>query len=172
MKITEFTDLKVAESVSNGLMKSIETLRQNAALDREELDMLWWSLGDWSTLQEQPFRQLSMQIAAVTAGIEASTLLRRLPSEGHKHLVLRRVVDDSEQSAVELVASLGGNAKPIRDAYSQQGYVKKFPHVFRLLATISGANVDTQSLGNRSWGARAMLEATVLRLSQNKNIVL
>jgi hypothetical protein len=172
VKITEFTDAKVAASVNEGLMKSIETLRQNAALDREELDMLWWTLGDWRTLQQQPFRQLSMQVAAVTAGIEGSNLLRRLPSEGHKHLVLRHVVDDSERSAVELVASLGGDAKPIRDAYSQQGYVKKFPHVFRLLATISGENVDTQSLGNRSWGARAMLEAIVLRLSQNNDTVL
>jgi hypothetical protein len=172
VKITEFTDVKVAESVNRGLMKSIEALRQNAALDREELDMLWWSLGDWSTLQQQHFRQLSMQAAAVTAGIEGSNLLRRLPSEGHKHLVLRHVVDDSERTAAELVTSLADYAKPIRDGISQQVYVKKFPHVFRLLATICGEKVDTQPLGNRSWGARAMLESTVLRLSQNDNTVL
>jgi hypothetical protein len=172
VKIMELTDAKVAESVNKGLLKSIEALRQNAALDREELDMLWWSLGDWSNLQQQHFRQLPMQVAAVTAGIEGSNLLRRLPSEGHKHLVLRHIVDDSERSAVELAASLGDGAKAIRDAYSAHGYVKKFPHVFRLLATISGENVDTQLLGNRSWGARAMLESTVLRLSQNNTTVL
>jgi hypothetical protein len=173
VKIAELTDVKVvAESINKGLLKTVEALRQNAALDREELDMLWWSLGDWSDLQQEHFRQLPVQVAAVTAGIEGSNLLRRLPSDGHKHLVLRHIVDDSERNAVELVASLGDGAKAIQDAYSGHGHVKKFPHVFRLLATISGENVDTQSLGNRSWGARAMLEATVLRLSQNNNTVL
>jgi hypothetical protein len=106
VSITEFSDSKVAESVNTGLAKSIDALRQNAALDREELDMLWWALGDWSVLQQQHLRQLPMQAAAITAGIEVSKLLRRLPSEGHKHLVLRHVVDDSERSAAELVTSL------------------------------------------------------------------
>ena len=172
VKITEFFDAKVAESVNNGLLKSIEALRQNAALDREELDMLLWSLGDWSALQQQHFRQLPMQIAAVTAGIEGSKMLRRLPSEGHKHLVLRRVVDDSERTATEFAASLGDGARPIRGAYSEHGYVRKFPHVFRLLAAISGEHVDTQSLGNRDWGSRAMVEAMALRLTENNETVL
>jgi hypothetical protein len=172
VKITELSDAKVAESVNKGLWKSIEALRQNAALDREELDMLWWSLGDWSTLQKQSFGKLSTQIAAVTAGIESSNLLRRLPSEGHKHLALRHVIDDSKRSVTELVASLGDGAKVIRDTYSEQSFVKGFPHVFRLLAAISGEKVKTQALDNRSWGARAMMEATVLRLSQSNNTVL
>lgn len=172
VKITELTDAKIAESVNKGLLKSIDSLRQNAALDREELDMLWWALGDWSALQQQHLRQLSMPVAAVTAGIEGSSLLRRLPSEGHKHLVLRHVVDDTERSVAEFVASLGDGAKPIRDSYFEQVHVKKYPHVFRFLAAISGANVNTQALGNRSWGARALLEATVLRLSQNNDTVL
>ena len=172
VKITELSDAKVAESVNSGLLKSIEALRQNAALDREELDMLWWSLGDWSTLQQQSFRQLSPQIAAITAGIEASNLLRRLPCEGYKHLALRHVVDDSTRSLTDLVTSLGEGAKVIRDAYSEKDHVKSFPHVFRLLAAISGEKVKTQALGNRDWGTRAMVEASVLKLSQNNNTVL
>jgi len=134
--------------------------------------MLLWSLGDWSTLQQRHFSELSMQVAAVTAGIEGSRLLRRLPSEGHKHLVLRRVVDDSERTATEFAASLGDGAAPIRSAYSTRHHVKNFPRVFRLLSAVSGGIVNTQSLGNRSWGARAIIEAMALRLSENNETVL
>jgi hypothetical protein len=172
VKITEFLDVKVAEAVNKGLGKSIEGLRQNAALDREEIDLLWWSLGDWSTLQQRHFGQLPMGVAAVTSGIESAGLLRRLPSEGHKQLALRHIKDDTNQNAKTLVESLAANREPIRVAYSDNSYATKFPHVFRLMATIVGRKVNTVEVSFRTWGARAMLEAIVLRLSQNNAVVL
>ena len=170
--IAELTEPKIVEGVNKGLLKSIEVLRQNAALDREELDLLWWSLGDWSVLQGAHFRELPMQVAAVTAGVEVSDLLRRLPSEGHKHLALRHIVDDSNRDIGELVEVLGKGSEPIHTAYAVHSSVKNFPHVFRFMASIAGEQVKTLAIGNRSWGARAMLEAIVLRRSLNNDTVL
>ncbi|MFL6388856.1 MAG: GTPase-associated system all-helical protein GASH [Terriglobales bacterium] len=172
VKITEFSELKVAEAVNKGLLKCIDVLRQNAALDREETDLLWWSLGDWSTLQHKHFRELPMPVAAVSAGLEAAGLLRRLPTEGHKQLALRHILDGSGLKVTDFVESLGKDAEPIRAAYPDNEHVRKFPHVFALLAAIAGQKVKSQLLDARSWGARAMLEAVVLRLSQNNETVL
>lgn len=172
VKVTELTEAKIAEGVNKGLLKSVEVLRQNAALDREELDLLWWSLGDWSVLQAAPYKTLPAQIAAVTAGVEVSELLRRLPSEGHKHVALRHIVDDSDRDATEFVVAMGDRSQAIRSAFSAYSYIQKFPHVFRLLASIAGEQLKTQAIGNRSWGARAMLEALVLRRCQNNETVL
>lgn len=172
VKIAELTEPKIAEGVNKGLLKSVEILRQNAALDREELDLLWWSLGDWSELQKTHFKELPMPVAAITAGIEVSDLLRRLPSEGHKHVALRHIVDDSNRDAGALITALGKRSEPIHAAYSEHSFVKKFPHVFRFMSSIVGQQVNTLAIGNRSWGARAMMEAVVLRRSLNNDTVL
>jgi hypothetical protein len=172
VKVAELTEAKIAEGVNKGLLKSIEILRQNAALDREELDLLWWALGDWSVLQSAPYKTLPLQVAAITAGVEVSELLRRLPSEGHKHVALRQIVDDSDRDAAEFVGAMGNGSQIIRSTFATYGYIQKFPHVFQLMASIAGEQVKTQAIGNRSWGARAMLEAIVLRRSQNNETVI
>jgi hypothetical protein len=172
IKFGETIDAKTADSINKGVLKSIDALRQNAALDREELDLLWWALGDWSDLQNLHFEQLPMPVAALTAGVECSKLLRRLPSESHKQLALRHIVDGSDLNAAEFAHTLGEGSSRVRNAISDPVSVQRFPHIFCLLAAISGQVLNTQQLGIRSWGGRAMLESTLLRLSQSSGPLL
>lgn len=173
VKIADLTDAtKVADSIGKGLSKSIESLRQNAALDREELDLLWWTLSDWSTIQGQPFSRLDVRVAAITAGIEGAALLRRLPSVGHKQLILRHVKDDEILAIAMLMESLREKKQAISASVPQSQIAKAYPRVFSLLSGLFGELSAGESLGLRDWGARAMLEATVLRFSQNSALVL
>ena len=171
-KLTELTDAaKVAEAISKSALKSIEVLRQNAALDREELDLLWWTLGEWSSVQGQRFAALPMHTAAVTAGIEGAALLRRLPSIAHKQLILKHVDDGDAQTLTNLIETLGERKDALRLAIPQSEYAKAYPSVFALTAGILGEVANTQAVGVREWGARAIVEAVVLRFSQNVPVV-
>lgn len=45
----------IGEAVTGGLKNTIESLRINAAIDREEIDLLWWVIVDWCKLLGRRF---------------------------------------------------------------------------------------------------------------------
>lgn len=154
-------------SFQPGTEKTIAALRANAILDREEIDLLWWLLSDWSEMLEERISTLPAEAAAVLRGIEVGEKLRKLPAEAHKHLVLRNVSADTHLSLPELVASLGERRIRIAEkiAVNRVSMLSLCPAVFPLLSAlhtgkteVAGSDV-TRSM--RDWSARALLEASI-----------
>lgn len=146
---------------------TIEALRRNAALDREELDFLWWVMLDRSRLLKKPLSDLDEAIRIVAAGIEAAANLRKLPCDVHHELVLRSVSADTEFDLASLLAAIGGDRYALATPFAGS-VVNHAPGVFPLLHALStgSAAIDGASVKRRTseWGSRALLEAGIFHM--------
>ncbi|SDQ38472.1 hypothetical protein SAMN05216487_1509 [Pseudomonas sp. UC 17F4] len=169
-KITISAESEITYNTVESMAKTVEALRRNAALDREELDFLWWAQAGRSRLLKRLPSAINEPTRVVTAGIEGSKMLRRLPCEVHREIVLRTVEDDPELDLVELLAALEDDREKLGSAVDKN-WVADHPSVFPLLhALVTGeADVVGAAVKRRAseWGERALLEAGLLNLILN-----
>lgn len=172
----EDTDLDV-ETVTLGLRPfrtAIADLKANAALDREELDLLWWVLSDWSTLLRRRFSAEGGAVAAVASGIEAGRLIRRIPVDAHRHLVQRNVNAGKDLSLQELLNAIGEDRTALAPTEGQ-GFIAQCPAVFPLSsALITGKADDAKAKIKRTitdWADRALLESAIAHMCSNLPVV-
>jgi hypothetical protein len=165
--ITAGDDTKAPASFKKATTATIDALRRNAALDREELDFLWWSQLSRSRLLNRMLIDVAEPVRLVAAGIEAAGYLRRFPCEVHRDVVLRTVREDPELDQLELLTALGDDRAVLGQSYSD-GLAGRLPEAFPLLhSLIVGApSVEGGRIKRRSsdWGARALLEAGLVKI--------
>ena len=146
---------------------TVEALRRNAALDREELDFLWWAQLGRSRLLNRQLSAINEPTRIIAAAIEGAKMLRRLPCEVHRELVLRTLDQNPEFDLAELLEALGDD-HALLGADFVQGYVIDHPTVFPLLhALVTGKVSGAGGVIKRrvsEWGARALLEAGFVKL--------
>ncbi len=168
--IVEDDEAKTTANFKKATGDTIKALRRNALLDREEIDFLWWTLVARSRVLKKPLQSIDEPVRAVVAGIEAAQYLRRLPCEVHRELVLRSLDANPSLNLNGLIAALGESREEIAKAYSGSADANAQPLVFPLLNAIETgiADADGASIERPSedWGARALLEAGLLRLCQ------
>lgn len=182
-EVVDFVDLTVTQGddgkLTNNFKKitagTINALRRNAALDREELDFLWWIQSGRSRILNRPLNRIDDPVRLVATGVEAADLLRRLPAQVHRELVLRTLDEDPSLNLEALIAALGDDRETIAN-HAQSDNIDLAPPVFPLLhglragsSTLDGASLCRSS---GDWGARALLEASLARLSVTGNGVL
>ncbi|HEJ7836451.1 GTPase-associated system all-helical protein GASH [Serratia marcescens] len=165
-------DITVAEDVvtnnfSEAITGTIEALRRNAALDREELDFLWWVQLGHSRLLKKQLSKIDEPVRIVTAGIEAAQILRRLPCEVHREIVLRTLDRNPELDLEELLSVIGDDRTTL-SAGLMAKHILAHPTVFPLLYALTTGEIDQiNSSIKRSiseWGERALLEATFAKM--------
>jgi hypothetical protein len=158
---------KFADAFKKSTAATIDALRRNAALDREELDFLWWTQLDRTRALDTKLTLLSEPVRSVVAGIEAAAYLRRFPSEAHRDVILRSIVDDAPLTLPELIAEFGEDQLQ-KLANSLQSPTILAPAAFPLLqAVVSGAtNVVGSNIARAAseWGSRALLEAALSKM--------
>lgn len=144
----------------------ISALKNNQELDREEIDFLWWVISDYSEVLGCPLEEKDPATRAVVAGLEGAKMLRRLPGDGFRHAVLRRIGETESLSLEALVAAVGEDRARIAQA-ADPSLPSTVPTVFPLLSALS-SDVDavdpTAALDARGWGARALLEASIIAM--------
>jgi hypothetical protein len=159
----------IAATWQTGPFETLNALRFNAALDREEIDLLWWALSDWSALLQSRLSALNPESAAIASAIEAARLLKRFPAEAHKHLVLRHVTRVTNLSLGELIKSIGDHKTALAQAHAGNSTLTACPHIFPLLTALSESQVlgsgAKESRSTMEWGSRALLEASILRVA-------
>ena len=175
IKLPETVDWNTySEAQIKGASKTIKALRNNSALDREELNLLWWVLNDWSSLLNDKLSASPAEAAAIGRGIEVAYLLRRLPGDAHKHLVLKDIVIGDSHTLSELIKTLADNRAKLASAFQGDTTVETCPAVFPLLSALStgkasGAGIKiTRSL--HEWAARALLESSILHVASLPNL--
>jgi hypothetical protein len=165
--VTIAEENKTTTNFKKAALGTIEALRRNAALDREEIDFLWWSQLSRSRLLNRPLSNISEATRLVASGIEASGLLRRLPAEVHRDLVLRTADADLEFDLPALLAEIGDDRAALASGIETH-YVTTYPTVFPLLnAIVTGSSeVDgaTEKRKASTWGGRALLEGALSRM--------
>lgn len=154
-------------NIGDALAKTIEALRRNAALDREELDFLWWAQLGRSRLLNRQLSAIAEPTRIVAAGIEGARMLRRLPCEVHREIALRTLDQNEVLDLPELLTAIGDDREVLGAAFIE-GIVADYPVVFPFLHALatgeangSGATVKRPV---SEWGERALLEAGFAKL--------
>jgi hypothetical protein len=146
----------------------VKALRENAELDREELEFLWWKIEDWSKSLDAPLSGADPLVRAVVAGIDGASKLRRLPASGHRNVVLRGVPAGDPATLSAVLKALGECCVTLAKSIDAER-VGALPTVFPLLAAISSgdpARADAEiEREARDWGARALLEGGILQVA-------
>ncbi|MBB3139101.1 hypothetical protein FHS26_006882 [Rhizobium pisi] len=163
LTITAGEEDKFAESFRKATFATIEALRRNAALDREELDFLWWTQLDRSHLTKKKLSSLPGPVRAIAAGFEAAMHLRRFPSDAHRDVVLRGLSDDPTFTLPQLLIELGDHRNELVKTLKINSPMPS--GVFPLLNSV--VHGDTNFVGAEvarpasEWGARALMEAAL-----------
>jgi hypothetical protein len=175
LEVPDFGTLNIAPedftkfntSFRKASVSTIDSLRKNAALDREELDFLWWVMLDRSRLLKESLMQLEEPVRAVAAGIEAAEKLRKLPCDVHYELVVRTISEDSKLDLAELLVAIGGHREILVASFPRET-LDSAPGVFPLLLALSSGNAVVDGADVRrtasEWGSRALLEAAIMRM--------
>ena len=152
---------------------TVNALRYNAALDREELDLLWWVLEKTSQILDRPLCKLSPESRAIATGLELGRLMRGLPSQSHRNLSVRGIAGVEPLTLEMLVEALGEDRHPLSAAFADEEVIKEAPSIFPLInamrtgeSNLAGADVKRPL---QEWCLRALLESSVVRLQYPKS---
>lgn len=155
---------------TTGPLKILDALRLNAALDREEIDVLWWVLADWSAVYQEKLSSMDPRLSPLVASWEIVQLLKRMPAEAHMHLVLRLVRDGNKEDLIDLITELGDKRIALAQQIAGNAIAASCPHVFPLLNALTNPASkiagDKEARGPVDWASRALLEFGLLRVTK------
>jgi hypothetical protein len=159
--------------VVENLRSVIDTLVANAVVDREEIDLLWWSISGWSDVLGMKYVDAKPHAAAIALGLDAAKRLRRMPLDLHKALVLRRVPEGENLTFAKLVKTLGDDRSRLGALFGTQAVVTENTQVFpliNLLASGSATGAGKTAFSMLDLASRALLEAVTLDVIERREV--
>ena len=159
-------------NIKNEISPIIELLKKNAALDREEIDILWWKLNDWSNIGEAGYGSLKEIPGTIFKGIELAGLLRRLPNNAHYRMITLGINDESFDGH-QILKAVEDHLAQITQYLKKYPIIEKAPKVFPLFNVLLNKTADVSFLDLKrplkEWAGRALLEGTMIDLGRFLN---
>ena len=136
----------------------------------EQIDLLQWKLRDHSRLLDQQLSAHKDPYAiAIASALEVGGLLRFLPMNMHRDLVLDYVDGEAPMNLHELLVALGDDRERLAVAHHDNPIVREYPNVFPLLTALqSGSAMGTNAEIRRpleEWVGRALLESASIEVA-------
>jgi len=69
----------------------MSAIAENARWDREEIDLLWWVVNDWSVIADRRVSELAPEAACIVSALETSGLLAGPAAAAHRNIAVRHV---------------------------------------------------------------------------------
>ncbi|MEG3350265.1 GTPase-associated system all-helical protein GASH [Novacetimonas sp. GS1] len=157
---------KANTALRRAIKPVIKAVKENQDLDREELDILWWLMGDYSELLDCPLEEQEPFCRAIATGLEGATMLRRLPSDGLRYAILRCIEKSEALTLAELMAELKTERAELGKVHIGSWAATDltvFP-LISALATTGNIAASSVKLDARGWGARALLEGAIVAM--------
>ena len=92
------------------------SLRGDVIRLAEEVDMLWWHIGDWSETLDRPRTDLPIEAIGVVSGVELGDFVRDVPGPYGAYGILRRTLgktSDRKAKLKDAVSSIGEDVKKL-----------------------------------------------------------
>ncbi len=153
------TAVVAAQKVSTAAEAAIVALQANAALDREELELLWFCLGDYSAVLNSRISTLKSSAGLVASALEVTKLLRRIPATSHVHMALRNVAVGKPKTLKALVSETEEFRAKFK-SYFGENIASKFPAIAPVVSAVLGFStpLETAAIEVADWGQRLVLE--------------
>ncbi|RKR82161.1 hypothetical protein BDD43_2330 [Mucilaginibacter gracilis] len=148
--------------------KLIDALRINSQLDREEIDILWWVLGNWSAICQTQITKLNDTQSALIGSIEIGSLLKRFPALAHTHLACRTIANNAEFTGSEILEQLAEYLTNIQrelNAGEAAKYPKMLPVTSFITSAIEVSGIATKRRINE-WSSRLLVEVSLVNINK------
>ena len=126
---------QVAKSL-NAAKAAIMALENNAVLDREEIDILWWSMGGRSPLCDMAYDRMAPAARGLVRGVELGILVRRVPSQAMRSLALTGVAESDPMTLAELLDASKDVLDSLKSRIPAPSTIEAHEVVFPLLSAI------------------------------------
>ncbi|WFU23633.1 GTPase-associated system all-helical protein GASH [Bradyrhizobium sp. CB1717] len=93
-------------ALSQNVESSLSTTRSDVTRLAEEVDMLWWHIGDWHELLGAPRSAVAAPARTMVSGIELGAMVRQLPGPFGAHGILRRTAGKDGDAKTTLRAAV------------------------------------------------------------------
>jgi hypothetical protein len=94
------------KALFENVKKPITSARSDIVRLAEEVDMLWWCIGDWHELLDKPRTETTAGVKMVVSGIELGAMVRQLPGPYGAHGILRRIAGAEADGKSSLKAAI------------------------------------------------------------------
>ncbi|AVA14711.1 hypothetical protein C3E99_13345 [Sphingopyxis sp. MG] len=111
-------------------------MASNAKWDREEIDLLWWVVTDWSVVGDVRVSTLDAEPACVVSAIETSGLFAGPASQAHRNIATRHVGRLAEEQTPKEFASGSVEARTWARHALQNGIedISRYPAILPALS--------------------------------------
>jgi hypothetical protein len=158
--------------------RPITSARKDIVRLAEEVDMLWWCIGDWHDLLDKPRTETVAGLKMVVSGIELGAMVRQLPGPYGAHGILRRISGTeadgksslkaaikslSQEDARKLAVSISIELKPLFPIHAAVQSVAEIGPVaweaefVKVVPDIAATKMSPFELGIQAFGERALL---------------
>ncbi|MVZ97907.1 hypothetical protein EUU23_09330 [Sphingorhabdus sp. IMCC26285] len=169
-EVPEFAEGEIAsvEKSVNIARTSITALTNNAVLDREEIDVLWWSVSGRSPITGGAYDEIDPEARGLLRAFELGILMRRLPSQAMRRIVLSGVPALGDISFGDILTSVEKIRDRIVEAVPAHDTIRSNPIAFPLLTAVLDETTKTPAITKKGdeWVSRALLETALARLCE------
>ena len=128
-------------ALSDSVRGPLDSAQRGIVRLAEEVDMLWWCIGDWHELLNKPRRETAAGLTMVVSGIELGAMVRQLPGPYGAHGILRKISGAeadgnsslkaaiqslSQDDARKLLSDIPQASKPLFPVHSAIQFVAQF----------------------------------------------
>ncbi len=143
----------------------------------EEVDMLWWCIGDWHELLDKARTETTAGLKMVVSGIELGAMVRQLPGPYGAHGILRRISGTeadgqsslsaaiqslSQEDARKLSKDIPEASRPLLPVHAAIRFVEEHGAAWenefaKVVPDIGATNMSPFELGIQAFRERALL---------------
>jgi hypothetical protein len=166
------------KALFESVKRPINSARSDIVRLAEEVDMLWWCIGDWHELLDRPRMETAAALKMVVSGIELGAMVRQLPGPYGAHGILRRISGAegdgksnleaaikslSQEDARKLAVDVPTDSKPLFPIHAAVQAVAQFgPTAWegefrKVVPDIAEAKMSPFELGVQAFRERALL---------------
>ncbi|MGY4309745.1 hypothetical protein ACVIJ6_006988 [Bradyrhizobium sp. USDA 4369] len=166
------------KALSDSARGPLDSARSDIVRLSEEVDMLWWCIGDWHELLEKPRTETAVGLKMVISGIELGAMVRQLPGPYGAHGILRRISGAeadgksnlraairslSQEDASKLFKDIPQTSKPLFPVHAAIQFVAQLGPVAweaefaKVAPDIAVAKMSPFELGIQAFRERALL---------------
>ena len=124
INLTSRESLTATKTLTNQLRSVISPLVNQVQNLKEEVSILWWCIGGWSRILEQPFIDMGIELAALMAGIDLAHLTESESAPVAAPAILYRTIIKSKKDANTKI-SISSAVESLPDGVFQQLKISK-----------------------------------------------
>lgn len=150
------------KSIKAALVALADTVDRNALIDREELELMWWSYGLYSPTFRSEYATLAPPISVIAAAIEAARTAILPPTESTRHVLKLSInrLPKSEETIGTLLKHVA-DVKRLAPTKDSRELVRAWPQLFPLTWWLARIDESDGTVSLAEFKSKALIDPAI-----------